>query len=144
MDPERTKAITNWPKPCNSRHEIQRFMGFANYYRRFVQGFSKIAGPINELLSKDRPFVWREPQDDAFRTLIEKFTSPPMMRHFDPDLPAIIETDASAFATGAILSQHHSKTLHPVAFHSKEITNTEKNYDVHDKEMLAIVQGFKK
>jgi len=67
-----------------------------------------------------------------------------MIRHFDPDIPAIIETDASKFATGAILSQKHEKRLHPVAFHSKKMTPTEINYDVHDKEMLAIVQAFER
>ena len=80
----------------------------------------------------------------AQRTLVDAFTSAPVLKHFNPDLPAIVETDASDFALGANLSQRHEGRLHPVAFHSRKFTPAEINYDTCDKELLAIVDCFKK
>src|SRR5436853_528475 len=80
----------------------------------------------------------------AQRTLVEAFTTAPVLKHFDPNLPAIVETDASDFALGAILSQYHGEILHPVAFHSRKFVPAEINYDTHDKELLAIVDCFKR
>ena len=75
--------------------------------------------------------------------LVHAFTTAPVIRHFDPEEPAIVETDASDFALGGILSQKHEGRLHPIAFHSRKFTEAEINYDTADKELLAIVDCFK-
>ena len=80
----------------------------------------------------------------AFELLKRRFTTAPILLHFDPQLPCIIETDASDFAIGAVLSQLSAdRRLHPVAFHSRKMDKAEVNYEIHDKEMLAVVTAFK-
>ena len=76
--------------------------------------------------------------------LVTAFTTAPVLRHFDPDIPAIVETDASDFALEGILSQHHEGRLHLIAYHSRKFTEAEINYDTADKELLAIVDCFKR
>jgi hypothetical protein len=137
MDPDRIKAVLDWPVPKNKK-EVQQFNGFANFYRRFVKSYAHINGPIAELLS-GTIFTWGPRQQKAFEYLKKVFTTAPMVRHFDPNLQAIMETDASNYAIGAVLSQRFEKRLHPVAFYSRKMILAEQNYDIHDKEILAIV-----
>jgi hypothetical protein len=94
-------------------------MGFANFYQRFILNFSKVCKPITDTLKlKRKSFTWGPSQDEAFSKLKQAFTSGPILRHFDPSLPIQIETDASNFALGGVLSQKHEGRMHPVAFHS--------------------------
>jgi hypothetical protein len=98
--------------------------------------------------TKDKvPFVWSNECQESFKLLKQKFMKAPILVHFFPERPTIVETDASDFALGAILSQEVPATeggsLHPVAFHSRNFKPAEINYDIHDKEMLAIVVAFK-
>ena len=79
----------------------------------------------------------------AFTELKARLTAAPILRHFDPSLQCIVEMDASNFAIGAVLSQVHSKKLNPVAFYSRKMDKPEGNYEIHDKEMFAIVSSFK-
>ena len=141
MSERKVEAVKNWEVP-KSVKDMQRFLGFANFYRRFIKGFSGICRPITNLLRKETKFEWKTEATKAFTEFKEAFTSAPILRHFNPELEVIIETDASKFAIGCILSQEWEKRLHPVAFHSRKMTPAEMNYDVHDKELLALVVAF--
>jgi len=121
-------------------------LGFANFYRRFIQGYCQIARPLTELTKKkgEGHWTWNPEAEEAFEKLKKPFTTAPILRHFDPTRPVIIETDASDFAIGAVLSQRDEENrLHPIAFHSRKFSLAEINYEIHDKELLAVVDAFK-
>lgn len=149
MDTSRVSAIVSWPEP-KSFHDIQVFIGFCNFYRRFIQRFSLIAQPLTSLLkgSKDgrKPgkLELAGPEKEAFRTLIDAFRSAPLLRHFDPELPIRIETDASVVGMAGIMSQPDKQGVwHPIAFWSRKFTETETRYGTPDQELFAIVHSFK-
>ena len=139
---ETTQSVREWATPKNLR-AVRGFIGFANFYRRFIRNFSSIAKPLTDLTKKDQPWKWGPEQQNAFDALIKAFTSPPILKHFDPTKEIVLETDASNFAIGCVLSQKWEGTLHPVAFHSRKMEKAERNYEIHDKELLAIVTAFK-
>ena len=136
-DPEKIKAILDWPIPTTVK-EVQSFIGLCNYYRIFIKDFAKIALPIHKLTRKNVPFNWGPEQQKAFEKLKELFTSTPILINPDSDKPFIVETDASSYAVGAILSQEFEGKLHPVAFISSSLTKSQRNYPIFDKELLAI------
>ena len=151
MDPSRVDAIIKWKEhPPKTYRDIQVFIGFCNFYRRFIYGFSKIARPILLLLKgmkKGRKpgligHHWQEPQQRAFEELIDQFTTAPLLRHYDRNLPLRLETDASQWALAGIISQPFKDQWHPIAFFSRRFTEAEINYQIYDKEMLAIVASF--
>ena len=143
MDSRKVATILDWPEPSCVR-DIQMFLGFANFYRRFIMGFSKIATPLTRLLQKNRVFAFDDAARHAFDQLKTAFTTAPVLAHFHPDRPSILETDASDFAIAAVFSQHDAaNVLHPVAFYSRKLSAAELNYDIHDKEMLAIVEAIR-
>ncbi len=147
MEPARIQTIRDWPKPT-SVHDIQVFLGFANFYRRFIRNYSRITAPITNLLrKKDEKFMFDTLAQEAFLKLKFAFTRAPVLRHFDPQLPIRLETDASGFATGAVISQLFGTGAdarwHPIAFHSKKMSPEETRYETHDQELLAIVQAFR-
>jgi hypothetical protein len=141
MDPAKVEAITAWPAP-ESVHDIRVFLGLANFYRRFIQDFSRVAAPITHLLKKGRKFHWGTAAQTAFDRLRHAFTTAPILRHFNPELPTVVEADASDYALGAVISQRNPEdgTLHPITFHSRKFNLAEQNYEIYDKEMLAIVE----
>jgi len=142
VDPIKTAAIWEWIKPTKVK-EIQRFMGFCNFYRRFIEGFSRKARPLYQLTRKDKKWEWEKKEDEVFNEIRTHLTSAPTLIHFDPQQPITIETDASDYVTAGILSQSGKNgELHPVAYRSKTMTKAECNYDVHDKELLAIVKAL--
>jgi uncharacterized membrane protein len=143
MAEDKVKTILDWHSP-KSVKDVQSFIGFANFYRRFIDGFSKICKPITDSLREGgAKFEWTEPCEEAFRELKHRFTTAPILRHFDPESLTQLETDASDFAIGAVLSQLYIRIWHPVAFHSRKMAPAEINYEIHDKELLAIVDAFK-
>jgi hypothetical protein len=143
MDPAKVEAVREWPVPTNLR-AVRGFLGFANFYRRFIKDFATIARPLNDLTKKDTPWSWGTPQQDAFDTLRRAFTSAPILTLWDPTLPTRIEVDASGFATGGALLQKHADGLwHPVAFRSASMQPAERNYEIYDREMLAIIEALK-
>lgn len=141
MDPKRVATITNWPVPRSAK-DIQSFLGFCNFYRHFIRNYSGIAVPLTALTKTDVPFVWSPEAKAAFEKLKHVFSTADILRHCDPRLQYILETDASDFALGAVLSQVFEDGLRPVAFYSKKFTPAELNYTVHNKELLAIVRSF--
>ena len=139
MDPKKVSAIMDWPSPC-SVHDIQVFLGFANFYCHFVFKYSKIATPLTRLLRKGIPFHFDTSAQEAFLALKKAFTSAPVLAHFDPSRAIVVETDASDFAIAGVLSQvDDNKFLRPIAFYSRKLTDSELNYEIYNKEMLAIV-----
>ena len=146
MDPAKVESITSWPTP-KSPHDVRMFLGLANFYRRFIRGFSDLAKPLTRLLKKDnlaRRFRWDSEAQKAFDYLKTAFTTAPILRHFDPELPTTLEADASDYAVGGVVSQvaRDDGKLHPVAFYSRTLNPAEQNYEIYDKEMLAIVESL--
>jgi len=140
MDPEKVRAIIEWEQP-RSIHDVHSFLGFCNFYRRFIQNYANIAKPLNELLRKGAIFHWSEQCEQAFQALKDRVSMEPLLLHFDRDKPAILETDSSDKAYGGILSQYdENNVLRPVAFLSKNLVPAECNYEIYDKELLAIVR----
>ena len=149
MDKGRVKAIEEWPRPQTFR-DVQSFLGFTNFYRRFIHRYSNISAPLTDLLkgSKDGRklgnLIWKAREELAFRFLKATFTKAPLLRHYDPAKPLRLETDASAFAIAGILSQLFEDSLwHPIAFWSRKLNAAESHYETHDQELLAIVVAFK-
>ena len=143
MDPSKVQTIQDWPEPRKIK-DIQSFLGFANFYRRFISDYSNIVVPLTRLTRKGTPWNFNDAARKAFESLKSAFTSAPILTHWMPDKPMIVETDASDYALGAILSlQTDSGEIHPVAFHSRTFSAPELNYDTHDKELLAIFEAFR-
>ena len=142
MDNKKVKAIREWPEPRNLK-EVQAFLGFANFYRRFIQRYSQICTPLTKMTKKEQPFHWECEQREAFEKLKKKFTLAPILASFDPERKIIFKTGASDQALGSCLSQPDAeKQLHPVAYRSRKFSGPELNYDIHNKELLAIVDAF--
>ena len=139
MDPAKVSAVTEWATPTSRKH-LQRFLGFANFYRRFIRNFSTIASPLHNLTSSNMKFQWSLPAERAFQKLKETFTTAPVLTLPDPSLQFMVEVDASDVGVGAILSQRSQvdKKLHPCAFLSRKLSPAERNYDVGNRELLAI------
>ena len=143
MDPECIRIVAEWPIP-ESVLDIQVFLGFSNFYRRFIEGYSCVVLPITLLLCKGQPFVWSAQAQASFDKLKSLFTSTPILCHFDPELPTTVHADSSGFAISGIVSQPDADgILHPIAFWSRKCIPAECNYDIHDHEMLTIVECFK-
>ena len=123
--------------------EVQSFLRFENFYRQFIKGYSKLTKPSTDMTKKHEKFVWIAEFQRALDELKKRFTTSPILRHFDPELPCIVECNASDFAIGAILSLEIDGLLNPIAFHSRKMNKHESNYEIHDKELLAITSAFK-
>ena len=144
MDPSKTQTILGWPAPSRIR-DLQSFLGFANFYQRFIDNYSGIVIPLTRLLRKDTPWKWSPRCQEIFDMLKQAFTEAPVLRHYDPDHPITLECDASDYAIAAILSQTDPATneLCPIAFYARTMIAAELNYDIYDKELLAIHEAFK-
>lgn len=142
MDPEKVKAIRNWTTPTCLK-ELQQFLGFANFYRRFIAGYSSVVEPMTRLLRRDTEWKWDDAQMVSFETLKTAFSTAPALVFFDYNKKTIVETDASNWASGGVLLQHDDEgKLHPVAFFSAKHTSAECNYEIYDKELLAIIKAL--
>ncbi|VDC04529.1 unnamed protein product [Peniophora sp. CBMAI 1063] len=126
MDPAKVAAIRDWITPTKKK-DVQSFIGLCNFYCRFIQDFSKIARLLHDLTKKDAPWHWGSAQQQAFDALKDKI---------------MVEADASDYAVGAVLSQLQDGTWHPIAFLSKTLNAAERNYEIYDKEMLAIMTAL--
>lgn len=142
MDPKKVDAVRNWKSPKTLK-DVQAFLGFANFYRRFIRGFSALAFPLYKLTRKNTPFSWDTQAEKAFESLKISFTSAPILAHFDPQKRIVVETDASDYVAAGILSQYDPDgLLRPVAYFSKKHSPAECNYEIYDKELLAIIRAF--
>ncbi|KAI2652628.1 Transposon Tf2-8 polyprotein [Labeo rohita] len=140
MDQGKVNAIQKWPL-LNSVKELQRFLGFTNFYRRFIKDYSTITTPLTSLLrGKPKQLIWNPAAHEAFQQLKTIFSTAPVLHHPDPERPFTVEVDASTIGVGAVLSQvvGDSSVLHPCAFFSRKLTPAEQNYDIRNRELLAI------
>jgi len=143
-DPVKTQAIRDWTTPKQIK-EIGCFLGFCKFYRRFREGFSRTAKPLYAKTKKEYigNWEWGDKEQQAFDELRTKLTTVPVLVYFDPLTPTKIETDASKYVCSGILSQRSQDgKWRPVAYRSKTMSDAECNYDIHDKELQAIVQAF--
>jgi transposase InsO family protein len=150
-DPGKIEALKKWPVPKNVE-DLMRFLGFTGFYRRFIEGYSKIAFPLTSLLQgkdtmkkrgrkarmKATTWKWEAAQQDAFQTLIEKLTTVPVLGFAEFSLPFVVHTDASGTGLGAVLYQHQQGKLRPIAYASRGLNKSEKNYPAHKLEFLAL------
>ncbi|KAG5730788.1 hypothetical protein E4T56_gene3464 [Termitomyces sp. T112] len=143
MDPVKVAGVVEWLELWNKK-EVQAFLGFANFYQRFIQDFSHHAHLLFDLIEKDVMWSWGPPEQMAFNTLKHAMTSRPVLLFLDKNSPFCIEANSSDFATGVMLSQHFLEDgkWHPVAFYSKGLNVVEQNYKIHDNKMLAIIWLF--
>ena len=140
--PKKLKAVKEYPEPASTK-EVQRFLGLAGWYRRFIPKFSRIAEPLTRLLRKGADFIWTEHQQSAFNKLKELLTSEPVIGIFDPSKPVIIHTDASGIGLGAILMQPNDENKnHVIAYHSRRFNQHEARYSAPEQEMLAVVEAL--
>jgi hypothetical protein len=167
METDRISTIEDWPTPKSVR-EVQVLLEFTNFYRWFIRKYSKVILPLTELLKKadttrapKRPsgssggrsrapqklstkWEWTREAELAFRKLKKAFTEAPILQHFDPAKPIILQTDGSGFAIAGILNQYDGfGTLRPVNFYSRKCSPAEQNYDMYDRVLLAIVETMK-
>jgi hypothetical protein len=156
IDPERSRTVADWPVPA-SFNNIQVFLSFTGYFRRFIHQYSRITVPLTNMLKgmqrgrKSGPFQLTPEALTAFNKLKVAFDGPPVLRHYDPLKPILLITNTSRFAIAGILLQpvdkwqpdHGRIPWQPVAFYSQKLINAETQYKVHDQELLAIVQCFK-
>ncbi|KAH7551149.1 reverse transcriptase [Bipolaris maydis] len=142
MNPKKIQTVQEWPKP-NTVKDVQSFLGFANYYRKFIKDYSKITAPLTEITKKGNRFQWEQEHQEAFERIKQIFLEAPVLEMYSPQRPTRVETDASDYALGAVLSQQCTdKKWRPVFYHSRKFSGAELNYDVHDKELLGVVDAF--
>jgi len=144
MEKEKVEAVQNWTTPTTIK-DIEKFLGFANFYRRFIKNFSMIAAPLNALKGGkvEKIWKWESEEQNAFDAIKKAITSEPVLTLPNEEGKFQVEVDASNVGTGAVLSQEQQGKWHPVAFMSKSLLDTEKNYEIYDKELLAIVKALK-
>ena len=144
-DPRKVQGLLDWAVPKTTK-EVHQFHGLGSYYRGYVEGFARIAKPLTEMRKKDAMFVWSPACQEAFDGLRSTLTNAVMRHHFDPSLPTMISTDAADGCLGAAMHQAipaNQSQPRPVAFTSKTMIPAERNYFIHDKELVAIVRTLK-
>ena len=142
MESSKVDAVLKWPAPKNI-HELRSFLGLAGYYRRFVRDFSKVASPLSVLLHKNTSYEWTSVQEQAFNQLKTAVSTAPVLIIPDPTLPYTLVTDASGYAIGAALCQDHGNGLQPCAYRSRKMNDHERNYPVHEQELLSIIDALR-
>ena len=139
MDPSKLKGIRDWPIPKTVK-QVRSWLGFGNFYWRFIKGFSHLAQPLNQLLKKDQPFIWDDNAQTLFDKMKKRFTEEPVLIMPDQMKPFQIECDASKWASGAVLTQLDiNGDQHPCAFISRTFSPTEWNYEIYDRELLSVI-----
>jgi hypothetical protein len=142
VDPEKVSVIKEWKAPRTIKG-IQSFLGFCNFYRRFIRDYGVIAKPLIRLTRKDVDFQFTDDCHGAFEELKRRLIEAPVLAHYDPERETMLETDASDGVLAGVLSQEDENgEWHPVSFFSKTMAPAELNYEIHDKEMLAIIRSL--
>jgi len=140
MEEEKVDGVLSWPEPKNVK-DIRKFLGLADYYRRFIKDFAQVARSINVLTRKDVKWQWGVEQQKAFDKLKRVFTMKPVLVALDLDKEFRVEANMSNYTTRRVLSMKCSDEMwRLIAFIFKSLSDTERNYEIHDKEMLAVVR----
>lgn len=144
MEKTRIEAIEDWPTPKTLK-QVQSFIEFTNFYRRFIENFSKIVAPITHTTHRTaKKFQWTNVAESTFQKLKRAFTNASFLIHFDPTQKIEVMINASDYAIGAILQQlQKNGKWHPVTYYSRKLLSAEENYDTPKKKMLAVVKVFK-
>ena len=142
IEQEKIKAVKEWKTPTKIK-DVESFLGFANFYQRFIHNFSHTAKLLNELKDK-KEWKWEKEHQEAFEELKEKITSQPVLSLPRREGKFRVETDASGHAIGGVLSQEQDGKWRPIAFLSRTMQAIEQNYKIYDKELLAIVETLAK
>jgi len=142
MEQEKIKAIKEWKTRMKVK-DVESFLGFVNFYRRFIQNFSHTAKLLNELKGKEE-WTWNEEYQKAFEKLKEKITSQLVLSLLKREGKFRIEMDGSEHAIGGVLSQKQEGKWKPIAFLSRTMQPAERNYEIYDKKLLAIVEALSK
>lgn len=141
-DPEKVECIRNWPVPRNKK-QLRSFLGFCSYYRKFVRGFSVIAKPLFVLTKNQNKFIWNEECQSAFPKLKQFLMSSQILSFPSETGEFILDTDASNHGIGVVLSQKQENGEKVIAFYSRVLSKSERNYCVNRRELLAIIDSFK-
>jgi len=140
MQRKKVKGVLNWPAPRNIK-EVQTFLGLANYYRRFIKNFAKIAAPLHMLVRKEQKWKWKKEQKEAFEKLKAVFTTESILAILDINREMRVEANALDYTTGGVLlTKCEDGKWRPVAFISKLLNTMEQNYKIYNKEMLAVIR----
>ena len=137
VDPAKVRTIVDWPTPTGSTH-VRQFLGLANYFRKFVPGYSTLAAPLTRLTGKV-PWTWGEAEEHAFQSLKETLSNAPVLALPDSSKPFKVISDASDYGVGAVLLQEGR----PVAYFSKKLSNAERNYSTTEKELAGVLYALK-
>ena len=138
-DPHKTAKVATWPTPSNKR-EVQQFLGFANYYRRFIRDFSQVARPLHRLTERTTPFQWTRDCQESFNQLRKRLCSTPVLAFPNFKERFILDTDASDVGIGGVLSQRDGEGKERVvSYGSRLLTKPERQYCVTRRELLAVV-----
>ena len=142
MEEDKVKGVIDWPTSKRVK-DVQKFLGLANYYCWFIQNFTAIARPLHDMIKKDQKWNWMEKQKKAFEELKEKFTKKPVLAALNLDKKMRMEVDASDYAMEGMLSMKcEDGKWRLVAFLSKSLNKTKRNYKIHDKEILVVIRGL--
>ena len=142
MDSVKLKGIQDWLAPTTVK-EVRSFLGFGNFYRKFINKFSELAASLNGLLKKDKTFYWTPECQNSFDTLKQRFKAEPVLMMPHQSRPFQIEADTSKYASGAVLTQMDSNSdRHPVAYFSKTFNDMERNYEIYDRELLGVIHAL--
>ncbi|EEB98128.1 hypothetical protein MPER_02420 [Moniliophthora perniciosa FA553] len=143
MDPVKVAGIKDWLPP-DTVTGVRSFLGFGNFYRKFIGKYAEIARPLNDLTCKGKEFVWTDECQSAFDKLKQKFLEDPVLIIPDIDKPFLLETDTSKFASGGVLRQKGSDgEWHPCGYISNSFNQAERNYQIYDRELLGMIRGLK-
>ena len=138
VDPQKIEAIVNW-KPLTNVSEVHSFLGLACYYRKFLEGFSKIATPLTKLLKKDQKFKWSDTCRHNFEKLRQRLTTAPVLALPSRKDDYVVYNDASRQGLGCVLMQDGRV----IAYASRQLKKHEQNYSTHDLELAAVVFALK-
>jgi len=153
MDPKKLTGVADYPVPLNPT-DVRAFLGLCGYYHYFIPRFSKIARPLLDLTKKSESWHWDEPQFKAFETLKSWLCAAPVLRQPNFEKKFFLQTDASAYGVGAVLSQEgdipttsdlskrQKPVLHPIAYYSATFIPAERNYDIYERELLAVMKAL--
>jgi hypothetical protein len=142
-DPKKTSALWDWPHQLSTVKEVRSILGVLGYQQPFIPNYANIARPLVTLTKKDHPFTWTPECTTALDTLIKIILDNPSLQQPNLTRPFFLQVDASSFATGAILTQKDDRGKHiAVGFHSQTFNEAERNYNIHDREFLAVFRGL--